>query len=171
MAISKKLIREKSNVVVLARNEAALKKIQDEHPRQVRFVAGDMSDTSFAQTAVDLAIKEFGQLDGLIVNHGRGVWQLQLYSAKHILGGMDPVAKIEDAKLEEWRRLFDVNFFSAVAFVDHHKLSCVQTLTCIRPSLHCRAFDKVEAVFFLPLQEYRPELTALGALMGPPKQR
>lgn len=65
-------------MVVLARNQAALKTIEDEHPKQVRFVAGDMSDTSLAKTAVDLAIKEFGQLDGLIINHGRGVWQISI---------------------------------------------------------------------------------------------
>lgn len=97
--------------------------------------------------------------------------KFQLYSAKHILGGMDPVAKIADAKLDEWRRLFDVNFFSAVAFVDQQEPLCMQRLTRIRLNLRYQPFDKVEAVFLLPLQVYRPELTALGARMGPPKQR
>ena len=30
---------------------------------------------------------------------------------------MDPVANIEEANLNEWKRHFDVNFFSAIALV------------------------------------------------------
>lgn len=87
--------------MVLARSVEALTQFRDECPKQVRILPGDMSDFSLARGAVDLALKEFGQLDGLIINHGT-------------LGHVD---KIEDCNLDEWRRVFDVNFFSAVAFV------------------------------------------------------
>lgn len=46
-------------------------------------------------------MKAFSQIDGLIVNHGT----------------LTPVKRIADSTPEEWRSLYDVNFFSAVAFV------------------------------------------------------
>lgn len=50
--------------------------------------------------AVELALKSFSRLDGLILNHGT-------LSAKHI----------SESSPEEWRAAFDVNFFSVLAFV------------------------------------------------------
>ena len=64
-------------------------------------LAGNLADLSLAQKAVQSATDKFGKLDGLILNHGM----------------MDPVTKIETGDIEGWRKLFDVNFFSAVAFV------------------------------------------------------
>lgn len=54
--------------------------------------------------AVDTTIKRFSKLDGLIVNHGT----------------LSPVKRIADSTPEEWRTLFDINFFSALAFVRSH---------------------------------------------------
>jgi len=51
--------------------------------------------------AVSLALKAFSCIDALIINHG-------------ILA---PVKRIADSDPSEWRKTFDVNFFSAVAFV------------------------------------------------------
>lgn len=56
--------------MILARSREALEDVRDESPSQVRILSGDMSDFSLGQKAVDLAVKEFGGLDGLIVNHG-----------------------------------------------------------------------------------------------------
>jgi len=88
-------------VVAVARSKAPLEALQSQYPKQVRFVAGDLSDFSLGQKAVDLAVKEFGRLDGLIVNHGI----------------LEPVTRVGDSEAEEWRKNFDVNFFSAVAIV------------------------------------------------------
>lgn len=101
LAITKKLLSENANVVILARNEEALEELRHENPEQIRTLPGNLSDLSLPQQAVNLALKEFGQLDSVIVNHGT----------------MDPVAKIENSDIQDWRKLFDVNFFSAVAFV------------------------------------------------------
>lgn len=100
-AIAKKIILEGHNVVVLARSKETLTKLRDENPKQVRVLLGDMSNFSLAQSAVDLALREFGHLNGLIINHG-------------MMGLID---KIEDCDLDGWRKVFDVNFFGAVAFV------------------------------------------------------
>jgi NAD(P)-dependent dehydrogenase (short-subunit alcohol dehydrogenase family) len=88
-------------VVAVARSKAPLEALQSQYPKQVRFVAGDLADFSLGQKAVDLAIKEYGQLDGLVVNHGI----------------LEPVTRVGDSDAEEWRKNFDVNFFSAVAIV------------------------------------------------------
>ena len=64
-------------------------------------MAGDMSDFSSGKKAVELTMKEFGQIDGLVLNHGM----------------LPPVTRVVDSNTEEWRHNFDVNFFSCVAFV------------------------------------------------------
>lgn len=62
-----------------------------------------MANFSLAKEVADLAIQEFGQIDGLVVNHGL----------------LPPVTTIEESEVEAWRKTFDVNFFSAVALVSH----------------------------------------------------
>lgn len=64
-------------------------------------VNGDLADFSLANKAVDLAVKTFGKLDGMVLNHG-------------VLG---QVGKITEADLQQWKQGFDVNFISLVAFV------------------------------------------------------
>lgn len=63
-----------------------------------------MSNLSLAQKAVDFTIQEFGRMDGIVINHG-------------ILAPVNPVV---DFNIEAWKHNFDVNFFSAVAFVSVH---------------------------------------------------
>ena len=104
LAISKYLISQSQNVVVVARSKDLLDKLHHDHPQQVRALPGDMTEMSLPAQAVDLAMKEFGQLDGVIINHGI----------------MDPVARVEDASAQDWATLFAVNFFSSVAFVSRN---------------------------------------------------
>ncbi|KAL9125196.1 MAG: hypothetical protein Q9217_005567 [Psora testacea] len=99
LAIANFLIRKSHNVVVLARSEEPLEKLQHDHPKQVQILAGDLDNFSLAQNSVDLALKQFGQLDGLVINHG----------------AMFGVKKVGDCDIGEWRKMFDINFFSAVA--------------------------------------------------------
>lgn len=104
LAIAEFLLEKSNNVVVVARSQDALEKLREKHPQHVKVLAGDLGDLSLPRQAVNLAAKEFGRLDGLIVNHGI----------------IDPIAKIRDCDAEEWKRTFDVNFLSAVAFVSPH---------------------------------------------------
>lgn len=55
---------------------------------------------------IDLAIKAFSNLDGLILNHGT----------------LEPLKRISDSTPKEWRAAFDINFFSLLAFVGHFPL-------------------------------------------------
>lgn len=104
LAIAKHLLDHSHNVVVLARSEDVLGKIQAQYPQQVRVVVGDMSNLALAQRAVDVTIQEFGRMDGIVINHGV----------------LKPVNPIADCDIEAWKHNFDVNFFSAVAFVSVH---------------------------------------------------
>ena len=83
-------------------------------------LVGNLGDFSLAQKAVKSALEAFGKLDGLILNHGM----------------MDPVTKIETSDVEEWRKLFDVNFFSLVAFVSIKRSETVISLTETGQSSH-----------------------------------
>lgn len=51
--------------------------------------------------AVSAALEAFSRINGLILNHG----------------ALNPVKRISDSTPEEWRAAYDVNFFSAIAFV------------------------------------------------------
>ena len=112
-AIAGFLLQNSHNVVLIARTEQPLEELRKKYPEQVHVIVGNLGDLSLAQKAVKSAREVFGKLDGLILNHGM----------------MDPVTKIETSDIEEWRRLFDVNFFSVVAFVSIDVSATVLFLT------------------------------------------
>lgn len=85
----------------MARSQPALESIKANSPQHVEILPGDFTDYTLGQRAVDLAVSKFGQLDGLVLNHG-------------ILG---EVKRVTDGDPLEWRKTFDVNFFSVVACV------------------------------------------------------
>ena len=61
----------------------------------------------------ELAILTFGKIDGVVVNHGV----------------LSPMTRIENASIEEWKKLYDANFFSALALVSRNrKAACGQRL-------------------------------------------
>ncbi|KAK1142357.1 hypothetical protein N8T08_007909 [Aspergillus melleus] len=103
LAISKFLLNapQSHNVVIIARSLEPLQKLKDEYTKQVEVLNGDLADFSLGQKAVDLALKSFGRLDGMILNHG-------------VLG---QVGKIAEADPQQWKEGIDVNFISLVAFV------------------------------------------------------
>lgn len=91
-----------TKIVAVARSEEPLNNLKIKYGEErVATVAGDLSDPSVSKNAIDLAIEKFGQIDSIIAN----------------AGVLHPVAQIKDAKIEEWRKLFDVNFFSIVSLV------------------------------------------------------
>ena len=88
-------------MVVIARSAEPLQKLKDQYAKQVEVLNGDLADFSLSQKAVNLALKSFGRVDGLVLNHG-------------VLG---QVGKIAEADPEQWKQGFDINFISSVAFV------------------------------------------------------
>ena len=87
--------------MLVARSEKPLQELTGKTPSQIIFIAGDLAETKTAKESVTAALKKFGRIDGLILNHGV----------------LEPATRIADSNAEEWKKCFDVNFFSAVTFV------------------------------------------------------
>jgi NADP-dependent 3-hydroxy acid dehydrogenase YdfG len=110
LAIAKYLLSapQQCNVVLVARTKAPLEELKEQYGDQVQVVTGDVTGRSIAQTAITRALQSFGQIDGIVLNHG----------------ALGPISQIADCDPEEWKSGFDVNFISMLAFVSirHHKL-------------------------------------------------
>lgn len=101
LAVAEYILAHGHNVVVTARSQAGLESIQAKAPKQVRILAADITQPSTAQDLVNLAEAAFGDVHGLVINHG----------------ALEPVARLVDAELNGWKQIFDVNVFSAVGLV------------------------------------------------------
>ncbi|TVY71482.1 putative oxidoreductase, partial [Lachnellula suecica] len=101
LAMAHYLLRDSHKLVLVARTAEPLEKLKSEYPGQVEFVAADLADFSNGPKAIDLALKSFSRIDGLILNHGT----------------LSPVGRVSESTIEEWRAAYDVNFFSALAFI------------------------------------------------------
>lgn len=65
------------------------------------YVTGDLTQEKVQREVIDYAIAKFNRLDGLVLN----------------AGVLEPVAKLVDANIADWKKLYDVNFFSIVSLV------------------------------------------------------
>jgi hypothetical protein len=104
--------------------------------------------------AVELALKSFSQIDGLIINHGT----------------LTPVKRTADFKPEEWRSVFDVNFFSAIALVSSPHLVTNTILTAVRSSPPSPPSASHKAALSSPRPALPSAPTPGGALTDPPKR-
>lgn len=114
-------------MVVTARTEAALERFRAETPRQIRLIAGDITDPALAKTIAETAESEFGQINGLVINHGI----------------MEPVERIAESTAEKWRKCFDINLFSAISLVSPADFFRSQ-LTDLRYTRYCPRCAKHE---------------------------
>ncbi len=94
-AIALAFAREGANLILSGRNEKAGADLVNEIGSNAFFLKGDVSNPSYNQELVDLAIKKFGQLDGISANAG-------------ILG----LGSITSLKTEDWLQTIDVNLNS-----------------------------------------------------------
>ncbi|KAK7209460.1 hypothetical protein V2G26_016638 [Clonostachys chloroleuca] len=97
-ALVLRLLSQSHKLVLTARSRDVLEEVKFARPDQVEFVAGDMTEPGIAQKVVDTAVKAFGKVDGVIVNHG-------------ILD----LGKLSDMSLETFKKSYDVNVFSGFA--------------------------------------------------------
>lgn len=101
LAIAQYLIKEHCNIVIAARSKEELEKMKSNHSDQIEVVAGDLSDFSICVKAIDVANATWGRIDSVVVNHGV----------------LEPMKRISEANVNDWRKSFDINFFSALAMV------------------------------------------------------
>ncbi|KAI8627887.1 short-chain dehydrogenase [Xylariaceae sp. FL1651] len=101
LSVTQALLKESHKVFLVARSEDELRKLKTQHEESVDFMSADLADLRVAPKITTSALKAFGKIDGLVINHG----------------SLSPITKISDSDAEEWRRAYDINVFSAVALV------------------------------------------------------
>jgi len=69
----------------------------------VACVLGHVADEAVSIQAVKTAIDKFQQLDSLVLNAGT----------------LNPVAQLQNANVDDWRRGFETNFFSLISMIKH----------------------------------------------------
>ena len=147
-SIAEFLLQNFHNVVLIARTEQPLEELRKRYPKQVLVLVGNLGDFSLAQKVVESALENFGKLDGLILNHGM----------------MDPVMKIGTSDIEGWRKLFDVNFFSLVAFVSIERSQTVIFLTKVDQSSYSNISGKPWLCPFHLLGRFNRSILNMGRI-------
>ena len=96
-----------ANVVLTARSGADINRIAAPFGDRALAIAGDIADPDFVNTMIDQTIAHFGQLDVVINN----------------AAALHPIARIEDADIDEWSKLIDINvkgvFYTTKAALPH----------------------------------------------------
>jgi len=99
-AIAKSLYDEGCNIVINSRHTDDLNNIFEDHRRVSSFTA-DVTDTSSCIKLINHVIEKWGQLDILICNVGNG---------SSVPPGNETIS--------EWKRMFDINFFSVTNMIE-----------------------------------------------------
>ncbi|KAL2062227.1 hypothetical protein VTL71DRAFT_6493 [Oculimacula yallundae] len=101
LAIARFLLKDSHKVFLVARTAKPMEELKKEFPGQVEYLAADLGDFEVGPKAISLALSSFSTLDALILNHGT----------------LSPVKPIEESSPSEWRKAYDVNFFSLIGFI------------------------------------------------------
>lgn len=89
-----------ANLVLVARNEEALRQLSDEvksHGGRAVYTAGDVADEQVLRSAADNAVQTFGGFDTWVNNAGGSIY-----------------GRIMEAPTEDFRRLFETNVWGVV---------------------------------------------------------
>ncbi|KAI0638152.1 short-chain dehydrogenase [Trametes polyzona] len=102
LAIAKILLETfNANVVTLSRTKTPeLRSLSDAHAESLLALECDVTDDSAVRSSVSRGLEKYKRIDGLILN----------------AGVLEPLGKIasEDISLDQWKKHFDVNFFSLI---------------------------------------------------------
>ncbi|KAF0433385.1 NADP-binding protein [Gigaspora margarita] len=96
-----------SNVIAVARSNQDLCDLKN-HAENVlgmkgrlETVTGDITEEHIIEEVVKKCLEQWGRIDGIIAN----------------AGVLDPMGNFADINLQEWKRHFDVNFFSNISLI------------------------------------------------------
>ena len=98
-ALATALAKQHAHVVLFARRAEKLHSLAASLPGDHLVVPGDVTNTADVQRAVDTAIQRFGRIEILVNNAGVGY-----------------CGTVEQTSLEEFRHIFETNFFGAFHF-------------------------------------------------------
>ncbi|KAJ8658326.1 hypothetical protein O0I10_006009 [Lichtheimia ornata] len=95
-----------ARVVAVARNADLLNQLKQEvadkgKQDNLLLVAGDVTDSKVVDKIVDDAVSKWGQIDSVVAN----------------AGVIEPIATVATGSIEEWKRAYDINFFSIIELV------------------------------------------------------
>ncbi|CCF55453.1 hypothetical protein KAFR_0A00150 [Kazachstania africana CBS 2517] len=101
-AVVESIFSKDSNAVVygIARTETSLQELKTQYSN-FHYVVGEVTDTAKTEALVKMATDSYGKIDSIIAN----------------AGVLNPVAKITEFNYDDWKRHFDINFFSIVQLV------------------------------------------------------
>uniref|UniRef100_A0A060T289 ARAD1C27104p n=1 Tax=Blastobotrys adeninivorans TaxID=409370 RepID=A0A060T289_BLAAD len=98
-SIVRRLLKADAVVIGVSRSKEALEALAKEN-KNFQYVAGDVTDESVTRQAFDMAAK-LNRLDGIVFN----------------AGVLEPVERLENATVNEWKKLYDINFFSMIPLI------------------------------------------------------
>ncbi|KAG9298746.1 hypothetical protein G9A89_012814 [Geosiphon pyriformis] len=96
-----------SNVVAIARSENDLNLLKTHIQKELgldgrlEIIVGDVTNDSVLEAAVQKSLVTWGRLDGIVAS----------------AGAIEPIGPISEAQPKEWKRHFDINFFSVLSLV------------------------------------------------------
>lgn len=106
--IAQEFAKEGAKVVLVGRNESALKRATEELQSEAIYVQADVSCAKDIKTVIQNTLNQYGKID--ILCHNAGIY---------------PHAKLETMSLEEWQHVIDVNltgtFLAVQACIPHMK--------------------------------------------------
>lgn len=85
----------------IARSEAPLEELKHKYGDRFFYVAGDVTDRAVLSKLVDNAIQDQGRIDSVVAN----------------AGVIEPIQNVRDIDVDQWKKLFDINYFSIVYLV------------------------------------------------------
>ncbi|CCK73491.1 SDR family oxidoreductase NDAI_0G05080 [Naumovozyma dairenensis CBS 421] len=103
-SIVKQLLSLDSETIVYGISRSPIKDgdtIEEEYKERFIKITGDITDESSIKELIKEALTAHGRIDSIIINAGI----------------LEPVANVGEVDLPAWKKLFDVNFFSAVSLV------------------------------------------------------
>jgi NAD(P)-dependent dehydrogenase (short-subunit alcohol dehydrogenase family) len=103
-------------VVAIDINANLLEALLPEHTSRLEIVVGDISKRATSEQAIEKAISRAGRLDCIILNAAI----------------QKPVGPIIETRVEDWQKLFDINFFALLHTVGGIFLLMSYDSSCFR---------------------------------------
>lgn len=105
LATVKILLSYKARVLGVGRSSPSaitqLQSLLSSNPDLFKYISLDVTDVDAAKKTVQSAIDHFGRLDSIV----------------HNAGVLEPLQRIADADLNEWRRCMDVNLYAGIQLI------------------------------------------------------
>ncbi|KAG0673980.1 hypothetical protein KLU848_0414 [Kluyveromyces marxianus] len=90
-------------VIGIARSQEKLEELKVFYKGKFDYWCGDVSDETTIENAVIFVKDKYKRLDGIVAN----------------AGVLDPVEDVNNIHVSQWKKLFDINYFSVVCLVGH----------------------------------------------------